>query len=69
MIVGGDRINDLQKEMKVLEETFVSKMSEIQKDLLLVVEYSLDLEKALSIVKEENQKLKRHIALKVGNEN
>ena len=69
MIVGGDRINDLQKEMRVLEETFVSKMSEIQKDLLLVVEYSLDLEKALSIVKEENQKLKRHIALKVGNEN
>ena len=63
MIVGGERINDLQKVMKVLEETFVSKMSEIQKDLLLVVEYSLDLEKALSIVKEENQKLKRHIAL------
>ena len=34
-----------------------------------MVEYSLDLEKALSIVKEENQKLKRRIALKVGNEN
>ena len=66
MIVGGDRINDLQKEMRVLEETFVSKMSELQKDLLLVVEYSLGLEKALSIVKEENQKLKRHIALKSG---
>ena len=61
MIVGGERIIDLQKEMKVLEETFLSKMSEIHKDLLLVEEYSLDLEKALSIVKEENQKLKRHI--------
>ena len=59
--MGGERIIDLQKEMKVLEETFLSKMSEIHKDLLLVEEYSLDLEKALSIVKEENQKLKRHI--------
>ena len=56
-----DRIYDLEEEMKALRETFASKMSEMQKDLLLMVEHCLDFEKALSDVKEENKKLKSRI--------
>ena len=56
-----DRIYDLEEEMKALRETFASKMSEMQKDLLSMVEHCLDFEKALSDVKEENKKLKSRI--------
>ena len=55
------RIFDLKEEMKALKETFSSKMSEMQKDLLSMVEHCLDFEKALSDVKEENKKLKSRI--------
>ena len=55
------RIFDLKEEMKALKETFSSKMSEMQKDLLSMVEHCLDFEKALSDVKEENKKLKSQI--------
>ena len=56
-----DRIYDLEEEMKALRETFASKMSEMQKDLLSMVEHCLDFEKALSDVKGENKKLKSRI--------
>ena len=55
------RIFDLKEEMKALQETFSSKMSKMQKDLLSMVEHCLDFEKALSDVQEENKKLKIRI--------
>ena len=56
-----DRIYVLIEEMKALKETYASKMSEMQKNLLSMVEHCLDFEKALSDVKEENKKLKSRI--------
>ena len=56
-----ERIYELKEEMKALKETFTSRMSGMQKDLLLMVEHCLDFEKALSDVKEENKKLKSRI--------
>ena len=56
-----DRIYDLEEEMKALRETLASKMSEMQKDLLSMVEHCLLFEKALSAVEEENKKLKSRI--------
>ena len=56
-----DRIYVLIEEMKALKETYASKMSEMQKNLLSMVEHCLDFEKALTDVKEENKKLKSQI--------
>ena len=54
-------VSDLQEENKALKETFSKKMSEMQRDLLSMVEHCLIFEKDLSKTKEENQRMRSHI--------
>ena len=54
-------VNELSEEIKFLKEMFTNKMCEMQKDLLSMVEHSLNFDKELSQTKEENQKMRSQI--------
>jgi len=56
-----NRFLDLSKEIEVAKETFVNKMSEMQENLLLMVEHCLDFEKDLVKLKEENWRMRIEI--------
>ena len=55
------QVGELSEEIKVLKETFFNKISEMQKDLLAMVEHCLDFEKVLSQTKQENQEMQSRI--------
>ena len=55
------QVGELSEEIKVLKETFFNKISEMQKDLLAMVEHCLDFEKVLSQSKQENQEMQSRI--------
>jgi len=52
-----NRFLNLSEEIEVTKETFVNKMSEMQENLLLMVEHCLDFEKDLVKLKEENRRM------------
>merc|ERR1719204_1866652 len=56
-----NRFLDLSEEIEVTKETFVNKMSEMQENLLLMVEHCLDFEKDLVKLKEENRRMRIEI--------
>ena len=56
-----NRFLDLSEEIEVTKETFVKKMSEMQENLLLMVEHCLDFEKDLVKLKEENRRMRIEI--------
>ena len=55
------QVSELCEEIKVLKETFFNKISEMQKDLLAMVEHCVDFEKVLSQTKQENQEMQSRI--------
>ena len=55
------QVGELCEEIKVLKETFFNKISEMQKDLLAMVEHCVDFEKVLSQTKQENQELQSRV--------
>ena len=55
------QVGELCEEIKVLKETFFNKISEMQKDLLAMVEHCVDFEKVLSQTKQENQEMQSRI--------
>ena len=52
---------DLREKIEAAKETFVNKMSEMQENLLLMVEHCLDFEKDLVKLKEENRRMRIEI--------